>query len=156
MTGSSKKTYRPSEFFRDLFGVVKGLPSLAGAVTHRRVGGALREKVMLAVTGVNECRYCAAIHSSLARKLNVSEEDIGRIMESGTGADPDNDDQPAIHFAAHYAQTNQHPDPDMVSMIRETYGPERAAELLHYMRMIYFANLTGNTFDALLGRLKAH
>lgn len=156
MTGFRKKTYRPSEFFRDLGRMAGSLPSMARLLAKRKVSGALREKVMLAVTGVNECRYCAFVHSNLARKLDVTEAEINRIMESGTCEDPESEAHMAVQFATHFARTDQHPDPDMISGIREHYGPERAGELLLYMRMIYFANLTGNSFDALLNRLKGH
>jgi len=154
VTGFRKKTYRHSEFWSDLFKVTKSLPALASIRKGRKVNGALREKVMLAVTGVNECRYCAFVHSNMARMLDVPKDEIERIMESGNSGDPGSDEQPAIEFARHYAQTNQQPEPDMVSSFRKYYGNELADSLLRYMRMIYFASLFGNTFDAFLWRLK--
>lgn len=154
MIGFRKKSYQSSEFVSDLFRVAGSLPDLAGALIKGKASGAFREKVMLAVTGVNECRYCAFVHSNLARIFDVADEEITQVMKLGTGIDPDSDDQPAIQFARHYAQTNQRPDPDMVASFRKFYGIERADELLLYIRLIYFANLSGNTFDAFLSRLR--
>jgi hypothetical protein len=42
----------------------------------------------------------------------------------------------------------------MVHKLVETYGPETASHIRAHIRMITLGNLVGNTFDALLGRLR--
>ena len=42
----------------------------------------------------------------------------------------------------------------MVQKLVQTYGQERARDILAHVRMITLGNLSGNTFDALLSRLR--
>jgi hypothetical protein len=60
----------------------------------------------------------------------------------------------ALNFAIHYAESEENPEPESVSLLEETYGTDMASDILMILHMITFGNMMGNTFDALISRLK--
>ena len=44
------------------------------------ISSAFRERLMLAVTSVNECRYCARVHSVEALKHGVDQPELEQIL----------------------------------------------------------------------------
>jgi hypothetical protein len=60
----------------------------------------------------------------------------------------------AILFAQHYAEQGDRYDAGAWQKLAETYGTDGACDMLIHIRPITFANLYGNTFDALLERLR--
>jgi len=53
-----------------------------------------------------------------------------------------------------YAETNRNPDKEMTKKLFDFYGEKTAKHIILMIRMIFFGNLSGNTFDAFLSRLK--
>ena len=45
----------------------------------------LAEQIAIAVSGANGCDYCAAAHSSFARRAGVSSEELDRNLHGGSG-----------------------------------------------------------------------
>ncbi len=45
-------------------------------------------------------------------------------------------------------------DPESIENLRKYYSDAQVAEILAYVRAITLGSLTGNTLDALLGRLR--
>jgi hypothetical protein len=62
----------------------------------------------------------------------------------------------AVLFAQHYAAQADRYDAAAWQRLQDTYGAAAARDILTHIRVITFANLYGNTFDALLERLKLH
>jgi hypothetical protein len=63
-------------------------------------------------------------------------------------------EQYALRFAGYYAEQGGRPDPEAVMGLTEIYGGVTAEKIMAYIRMITLGNLLGNTFDALLSRLR--
>ena len=61
-----KRTFTLSLLARSLLGAALYLPVLLVALLRPTTSRALREKVMLAVSAVNDCRYCNWVHTGLA------------------------------------------------------------------------------------------
>jgi AhpD family alkylhydroperoxidase len=150
--GFKKRFYTPRAFVRDLGDLVAQLPAFRESARSGRVSRAFAEKIMMAVTAVNGCRYCARFHTGLALREGVSAEEIERILSAELGAFPE-EEAVALAFAQHWAETAGQPDPLAERRFREYYGPQISEDLLHWMRMIRFGNLAGNTWDAILWRL---
>jgi AhpD family alkylhydroperoxidase len=148
----SKRYYTPRTLLRDLYQLVAHLPAFRRAVRSGRVSRAFAEKIMLAVTAVNDCRYCARYHTRLARRQGIPADEIGQILSSDLGEFPPQE-AVALAFAQHWAETAGCPDPEMERDFRAYYGPDISQDLLHWMRLINFGNLAGNTWDAILWRL---
>ena len=110
------------------------------------------ERIMLAVTQVNGCRYCSFGHTQAALKSGSSHRrNPGTALR---GSEQRTDEEiPALLFAQHYAETTGHPDPKAWEKIVRTYGENNALKILANIRMITIGNLIGNTFDSFLFRI---
>ena len=107
---------------------------------------------MLAVTGVNGCRYCSYLHAKQAIKSGVGEGEIRRLLSGEFQGCPE-DEALAIIYAQHWAESNAHPDPEATRKLREKYGLEKAEAIHLVLSMIRLGNLLGNSLDYLLYRL---
>jgi AhpD family alkylhydroperoxidase len=116
-----------------------------------RVSRQFSEKIMLAVTCVNGCRYCAYGHTRAALAMGIPEAELRKIVVGEWGDFPEQE-AVALAFAQHYAESACQPDPAALQRFLDYYGRDTAQDILAYMRMITFGNLYGNTFDALLSR----
>lgn len=146
--GFQKKHYTPRSFLVGAVRFVQNIPRLVRAKRADRVSDQFAEKIMLAVTAVNECQYCTRYHSDLARETGMDQETIDSILESDINAAVDDEERPALVFAQQYAEANEDPDAAAVAALREAYGPATAADVMAFVRAIYFGNLAGNTYDA--------
>jgi len=149
----SKRIYTPHTLLRDFRDILAHFHEFRSAVRSRRISRAFAEKIMLAVTAVNGCRYCSYGHAKTALASGVSPEEVDLLL-SGEIGHVSPDEAPALFFAQHYAESGDHPDSEMVQKLVKTYGQEKARDILAHIRMITFGNLSGNTFDALLSRLR--
>ncbi len=126
---------------------------LHAALTRPRLPRTLSEKIMLAVTRVNGCRYCSYAHARLALQAGVSEPELGDLLAGEFDHIPPHE-QTAILFAQHYAEQGDRYDAGAWQKLEDIYGADAARDVLVHIRLITFANLYGNTFDALLERLR--
>lgn len=107
---------------------------------------------MLAVTAVNDCRYCSYYHTRQALKSGITEEEI-RDLLAGDIAKCPKDETIAMAYAQHWAESNARPDPEAVQRLQQTYGREKTEAINLILRMIRMANLLGNSWDYLLYRI---
>ncbi|MFD1563938.1 carboxymuconolactone decarboxylase family protein [Haloarchaeobius amylolyticus] len=142
-----KKTFTIRTLPLGIARFVHNIPRLVRARRADRVTDQFAEKIMLAVTAVNECQYCTRYHTDLARETGMDQETIAKILENDVGSAVDDDEQPALVFAQRYAETDENPDQEALTGLREAYGRETAADILAFVRAIYFGNLLGNTYD---------
>lgn len=149
-----KRVYRLDRFGLDLAFLTCRLPMIVGAYRSQRVAWSLAEKIMLAVTAVNDCRHCARIHGALAQLSGVEAEEVARLLQNEIGTQVDAYERPALQFAQEYAQTEGQPSSANLQALREFYGEAIARDILLYLRLISMGNLSGNTIDALLERLQ--
>jgi len=68
-------------------------------------------------------------------------------------ADDDPHSPPALLFAQHDAEPPR-PEPEMWRRLVDAYGAWTADRVLMVIRIIFFGNLLGNTFDAVLVRCR--
>ena len=80
MAGFNKRYYTPRSFFRDLREMASRRSQIRETARSGRVDPAFVEKIMMAVTAVNGCRYCAYFHTRQALKEGVPEDEIARIL----------------------------------------------------------------------------
>jgi len=151
-TGFEKRIYTVAEFRRALDDVFAHLPDMRAAMRGGRVNKSFAERIMLAVTQVNGCRYCHYGHAKAALAAGITETEIRDLFEGELDKVPPTQ-VVALTFAQHYAETEGYPDPAAWQRVVDTYGPETARDIMAYIRMITMGNLLGNTFDALLYRL---
>ena len=111
-----------------------------------------RERLMLAVTAVNRCRYCSFAHTRMALAAGVSNAEIAQILNQ-TVYDCPPDEALALAYAYHWAETDAMPEVTARERLICEYGVLRAGAIEAVLRMIRVGNLVGNTFDYLLFRI---
>lgn len=148
-----KRVFSPASLIEILGDIVRAAPTMPGTFTSGRISPAFRERILLAVTSVNQCRYCQWAHTDLAVASGVSSEQIGALLGSSTESVP-GEERVALLYALHYAQTNRQPAVAERKKLIDTYGEETARDIENWIYLIFFSNLSGNTFDSFLSRLR--
>jgi len=149
-----KRIFTPDSFFRDTWFLISNVHHIAKAFGNTRIDKAFVEKIMTVITAVNGCVYCAWFHAKQAVASGVSEEEVRSLLNLQFHADASHEEVTALLYAQHYAETDRHPDETMTTTFYEFYGEETATDLFMSMRMIYFGNLFGNTWDAVISRFR--
>ena len=147
-----KRIYDVGGFREAILDVFDHVDDLRAASRGGLVDKAFAERIMLAVTQVNGCRYCSYGHARMALKAGVGEDEIRDIL-AGDFADVPEGQLTALVFAQHYAESGGKPDPEALRRVIDEYGSDGARHIAAYIRMITVGNLLGNTFDALLARI---
>ncbi|HMV36814.1 MAG TPA: carboxymuconolactone decarboxylase family protein [Turneriella sp.] len=148
-----KRVFTPQSMVEILTDIVRAAPTMPGTFTSGRISPAFRERILLAVTSVNRCRYCQWVHSDLAAANGISADQIASLLGSSTQSVPE-EEKVALLYALHYAETNRNPSPLHRQQLVDTYGSETAHDIENWIHLIFFSNLSGNTFDAFLSRLR--
>jgi AhpD family alkylhydroperoxidase len=146
-----RRIYTPSTFAEKMHDITDHLGDLRVATRNRHIDRKFAQKIMLAVSRINGCRYCLYGHSRAALVAGVDEKELQSLLSGELGVFPE-DESVALTFAQHYAESCEHPDPIAWQRLVDCYGSQTAQDILAYLRMITMGNLLGNTFDALLSR----
>jgi AhpD family alkylhydroperoxidase len=131
---------------------VGALPTLARALIRPRTSRALREKVVLAVTAINDCRLCAWGHGHWARAVGVPLDEINQILRQQHArlAATNSAEAAALLIASQYAEQDGRVDDRMLQALRAYFDDGQRQELLAYVRAISLGNLLGNTLAGLV------
>lgn len=119
----------------------------SGIISH-----GFRERLMLAVTAVNGCKYCSYAHTKQALKTGMSQEEV-ELLLSGSITNCPEDEHIALIYAQYWAESNARPDSDAIDKLKEVYGEEKTQAIELILRMIRMGNLSGNTWDYFLYRI---
>lgn len=149
----TKRIYNSRLLFNDLGFLLYHFPKLISAFKNKNIGKVFREKIMTVVTAVNGCRYCEWFHAKQAASCGISKKEIKNMLNLQFNSDASDFEILGLLYAQHYAETNRNPDKEMTQKLVEFYGQETANHIILMIRIIFFGNLSGNTFDAFLSRL---
>jgi len=145
-----KRTFKNlKEFSHDLSFPVRNRARLKDM---RSISPAFRERLMLAVTAVNGCRYCSYFHAGQALKSGISPGEISRML-SGDVANCPEDEAVGVLYAQHWAESDARPDSEAVVRLQKVYGARKTEAIQAVLRMIRLGNLMGNSLDYLIYRL---
>lgn len=111
------------------------------------------ERIMLAVTEVNDCPICSFAHTKMALEMGMSGQEIENML-SGVIENVPAEELPAIMFAQHYADTHGRPSKESWQRIVSLYGIEQAKGILGGIRAITAGNVYGIAWSSFSGRLK--
>jgi AhpD family alkylhydroperoxidase len=158
MSDSQASVFRKRTFTLPLLGLSLAaagisLPTLAHALLRPSLSPALREEIMLAVTSVNDCRYCSWVHTGLALENGVDMDSLGMLLGRDL-VSVDEREAVAILFGKHFADTVRQPSKVARDKLQQHFNAGERREIMAYIHAIYFANLTGNSADAVLARLR--
>ena len=153
-----KRTLSSQNLGRTLGNALKSGPALVRGLTQHGISPALREKIILGVTSVNDCRYCKWGHSHWAMAHGVSLDEVNQILGhqnkdlQATNAA----EAAAIFFAQQYAENYDHFEPAAVAQLLTHYSQAQVGEIVAYIHAITLGNLLGNTVDAFLSRFSSN
>lgn len=111
------------------------------------------ERIMLAVTEVNDCAICSYAHTKRALESGMSGEEIHNML-AGIMDDLPDDELAAVMFAQHYADTRGHPTGESWQRIVEIYGTSLAQGILGSIRAIMIGNAYGIAWSSFFNRLR--
>jgi AhpD family alkylhydroperoxidase len=149
----NKRTYKNlKDVFSDLWFPIRNRGRFMEITRKGLISPSFQERLMLAVTAVNGCRYCSYFHAKQALKSGITAEEISDLL-AGDVANCPGDEAVAVAYAQHWAESSGHPDPEAVQRLRQTYGHERTEAIHTILRMIRMGNLLGNSWDYLIYRI---
>ncbi|MHA1679477.1 MAG: carboxymuconolactone decarboxylase family protein [Promethearchaeota archaeon] len=149
----NKRSYTFRTFIKDMAIVMKNMTEIVHLMKHPAIDRKLSERVMLAVTAVNGCRYCSWAHSRMALESGIPDREVKALLGSNFES-IDDSEVTALLFAQHYASTGGHPTREATKKLLSSYGIEKTRDILASIYLITVGNLTGNTIDAFESRIQ--
>ena len=148
--GFRKRRYRSlGQLWKDLTFPLRDRGRVRKAMRGNLISLAFKERLVMAVTAVNGCRYCSYFHAKEALKAKVPQEEIDMLLSGSVDGCP-REEAVALLYAQHWAESDGDPDSEVVQRLLETYGSEKAEAIDVVLRMIRMGNLVGNTWDYFL------
>jgi len=151
-----RRIFTAGTLSRDMGFLFSKMPQMIGLARNEKISRAFLEKIMTVVTAVNGCVYCAWFHAKQAVASGISDDEVKNMLNLQFHADASDSELIALLYAQHYAETNRDPDKEMTDKLFDYYGVTTANHIILIIRMIFFGNLLGNTFDAFLSRLQGN
>jgi len=151
----TRRVFTMKTFIGDFFYLLFHFPLIIKAIFFTKtIDKKFREKILTVVTAINGCTYCAWFHTHVSLKSGINQSELKNIMnmQFGTSANPN--EITALIYAQHFTETDRKPDPEMEEKLLETYGEPTAKMIKLLIRLMFFTNLQGNTFDAFISRIQ--
>lgn len=123
------------------------------AVKQGSISEAYKERLMLAVTEVNDCPMCSYFHAQQALESGMSQEEVQAILAGTMDAVPP-EELPGVLFAQHYAETRGYPSREAFQGLVNQVGFEKARAILGLIRAIMMGNALGIPLGSLKNRFK--
>ncbi len=147
-----RRIYSATEFFHDIFTVLTS-PALAlSAMWGASLSAPFRQRLMLAVTAVNGCRYCTYLHTREALRVGLSQREINYFLSGHIENVPDNEAK-AVLYAQYWADNNARPDFNVQANFIKTYGVKKSKVIEMALLLIRIGNLVGNSLDYFLFKI---
>lgn len=143
---------------RDTWFLISHFWPIMHAMKGKTITAPFRERLMLAVTQVNGCRYCSWAHTKMALKSGLSHEEI-LLLLSGQLTHAQEKEIPALLFAQHWADSLKKPEKKTKETLKIHYTENEINQIFAILETIWWGNLMGNTMDYLLhpfNKKKAH
>jgi len=153
MKAFRKKVLTIKTFFKESFSLFRNFKGLKVAFRRKLIDSSFRERIMLAVTQVNQCRFCSFGHTHAALSTGISSKEIKEILDANFNNVPDNQ-KLALCFAQNFAESNGSVEPDYLNRLNCYYGIETSQDILTFTRFMSFCNLCGYTLEGFLQRFK--
>lgn len=147
------RVFTPSTFYMHTVRAFRSFPIMIRSQRKGLISKAFQERIMLAVTEVNGCKYCNYFHTQQAVKEGISKDEI-RAMRSGKISNLPEDEALAFMYAQHYADTGGKPDPETRGQLVSFYGDEKARVIEASIRAIMVGNIYGIAVDGLIRRFR--
>jgi AhpD family alkylhydroperoxidase len=148
-----KKLYSVKESYWIFYNGIRTMKYMSKSKKNGELNSKFIERIMLAVTEVNNCSICSYAHTKWALEKGMSNEEIQKIL-AGVMDEIPSDEAPAVIFAQHYADTRGKPTKESWQRIVELYGISKAKGILGAIRMIMIGNTYGIARSSFFNRLR--
>ena len=148
-----RKLYSVNESYEIFYKGIRTLKYMFRAKKKGKLSNKFTERIMLAVTEVNQCAICSYAHTKRALESGMSNEEIQKIL-AGIKDDIPDEEVAAVMFAQHYADTRGHPTEKSWQRIIKIYGTSRAMGILGTIRTIMIGNTYGIPWSSFINRLR--
>ena len=150
-----KKLYSVQESYWILYNGMRTVKYMLKAKKNTNLNPKFIERIMLAVTEVNDCTICSYAHTKMAIESGMSNEEIQNML-SGVIDDVPADEVAAVMFAQHYADTRGTPTLESWRRIVEIYGISKAKGILGSIRTIMIGNTYGIPWSSFFNRMRGN
>jgi AhpD family alkylhydroperoxidase len=144
---NQKRIFSLKVFAKSVWYFIKNVRPISSSMRSKRIENEFSERLMLAVTSVNQCHWCAIFHSDTALKAGVDQEQIDMILKQFSIEKIADYEQPAMLYAIHFAESNQKPLIAKTQELIAIYGEQKAKDIEYILHVITFGNLIGNTLE---------
>jgi AhpD family alkylhydroperoxidase len=148
-----KNLYTVKESYWIFYNGIRTLKYFFRTRRNNEISPQFTERIMLAVTEVNNCAICSYAHSKRALESGMTAEEIQNML-SGIIDDVPDDEVAAIMFAQHYADTMGNPTRESWQRIVQIYGTSKAKAILGSIRMIMIGNTYGIPWSSFFNRFR--
>ncbi|MHA1560556.1 MAG: carboxymuconolactone decarboxylase family protein [Promethearchaeota archaeon] len=148
-----KRIFTFRSFMKNMQLIIGNQKKFVNTMKSKRISSDFSERIMLAVTAVNGCRYCEWGHTKMAIESGCTDEEIKYILNLDFQG-LKKDEITALAFAQHFAESKENPSKKAINNLVKEYGTQKAEDIINYCRMITMGNLLGNTVDAFDSRMK--
>jgi len=150
--GFQRRTISFKALVKDTVSLLRDRSQIRQAMRSEGLTPAFRERLMLAVTAVNRCRYCSYAHSKMALRAGLSADEVAELCGGIYNSCPP-EEVPALLYAEHWAETNGMPEGEARRKVVDLYGESLVTEMEVVLRMIRMGNMYGNLWDSFLHRI---
>ncbi|MBN1265799.1 MAG: carboxymuconolactone decarboxylase family protein [Anaerolineales bacterium] len=147
-----RRTIGIAALIRDTLSLIRDQKQIRRAMRNEKLPEPFRERLMLAVTAVNKCRYCSYAHSRTALTAGLSGKEISELCGGVYDSCPP-EQVPALLYAEHWAESDGKPDEEVRRNVVDQYGETLLADIEVVLRMIRMGNMMGNAWDYFVFRL---
>ena len=118
---------------------LEGYLGLSSALAKGKLPAATRERIALAVAGINGCGYCLSAHTYLGK--NLAKLDDAEITANRNGASNDPKADAAVRFAAKVATARGHvSDEDVRAVKLAGYDDAQVIEIVQHVALNTWTN----------------
>ena len=151
--GHSKRTIGTFGFFSEMLSFAAQLPTIYKIWQKHEIEAGFREELMLAVSTMNDCKYCTWGHHEWAHAAGISDEELDHI-EHGDPEGIERAKWVAISYVVTFVSSEYKDIPDeLVQEMQANYTANEIKEIELVARIMDIANRGANTWDAMLSRL---
>jgi len=147
-----KKLYSVNEAYWISYKGIRTMKYMFWAKKSKELNPRFIERIMLAVTEVNDCDLCSYAHSKKALEKGMTNTEIQKML-AGILEDVPNEELTAVMFAQHYADTRGNPSIESWQRLVEIYGLSKAEGILGSIRTIMIGNTYGIPWSSFFNRL---
>ena len=154
--GHRKRTIGTFSFFGSLLSFATQLPTIFKIWQKHEIEAGFREELMLAVSKLNDCKYCAWGHHEWAHAVGISEEELDHI-EHGDPEGIERAKWVAMSYVVALVSSDFTDVPsELKREMQANYSEHEINEIELVAKIMDIANRGANTWDAMLSRLRGN